>query len=217
VEWRLLSMLSEPELRSVLGAARRRTFARGETIFHEGDPGDALHLLAQGWVALRVTTPLGDTAMLAVLGPGDYFGEMAIVSPAPRNSTVVALAPVETMSLSREQLNELRKRYVAVDEVLLGALAGEVRRLSHQLLEAMYVPVDKRVPRRLLELAGLFDMGGHGPITVPLTQEDLAELAGTTRPSVNKVLKQAEQAGAVDLTRGRIIVKDRELLARRAR
>lgn len=217
MEWRPLSVLSDDERRSVLAAARRRRFARGETLFHEGDPGDTMHLLEKGRVALRVTTPLGDTATLTVLGPGDYFGELAIVSPAPRNSTVVALEAVETLSLHRDQINALRARHADIDRVLLEAVVGEVRRLSHQLLEALYVPADKRVLRRLVDLHRLYAADGPGPATIPLTQEDVAELAGTTRPTTNKVLRQAEDAGVLRISRGRVVVLDPAGLLQRAR
>ena len=217
MEWRLLSVLSDEERRNLLANARRRRFARGETLFHEGDPGDAMHLLEKGRVALRVTTPMGDTATLNVLGPGDYFGELAIVSPGARNSTVVALEPVETLSLHRDQLNALRDKHADVDRMLLDAVVGEVRRLSRQLLEALYVPTDKRVLRRLVDLCKLYGGDGPGPVTVPLTQEDIAELAGTTRPTVNKVLRQAEDGGIVEIGRGKVVVVKPAVLLQRAR
>jgi CRP-like cAMP-binding protein len=217
VEWPLLSVLDEDERRRVLALANRRRFAKGEPLFHEGDPGDTMHLIAKGHVALRVTTPLGDTATLLVLGPGDHFGEMALISPAPRNASAVALEPVETMTVHREQLEELRREHPGVDRLLMEGLIAEVRRLSHALLEALYVPVEKRVLRRLGDLLALYRDGAADTVTIPLTQEDLAELAGTTRPTANKVLKAVEEAGAVRIARGRIDVLNADELARRAR
>src|ERR671922_1063228 len=102
MEWPLLDGVPEEPRRRVLAAARLRRFARGEVIFHEGDPGDTLHLIARGRVAVRVTTPLGDTATLAVLGPGDFFGELALLSESPRTATVTALEKTETMALHRD-------------------------------------------------------------------------------------------------------------------
>jgi len=102
MDWPLLAVLDDDDRRRVLSLARRRRFAKGEPLFHEGDPGDTLHLIAKGHIALRVTTPLGDTATLLVLGPGDHFGEMAVISPAPRNASAVALEPVETMAIHRD-------------------------------------------------------------------------------------------------------------------
>ena len=221
MEWELLSSLDDAQRRAVLASARRRRFARNEVIFHEGDPGDSMHLIAKGHVAIRVATPLGDVATLLVLGPGDFFGEMAILSPAPRNSTVVTLDETETMTIHRDQFDELRARHPYVDTVLMDALIGEVRRLSQALLEALYVPADKRVLRRVAELASIFGGGrereASGPVVIPMTQEDIAQLAGTTRPTANKVLRGAEVAGLVDIGRARIEVKDGAGLARKAR
>lgn len=215
--WDLLAGLSEDESRSVLALTRRRRFSRGDFIFHEGDPGDTLHLLAKGRVGIRVTTPLGECATLLVLGPGDYFGEMALISPGPRNATAVAFEDVETLSIHRDQLDELRAREPGIDKFLLHAAIVEVRRLSHQLVEALYVPADKRVIRRLLDLVRLYRTEEEPVTTIPLTQEDLAQMAGTTRPTTNKVLRAAEDAGAVQIGRGRIEILDPAALARRAR
>lgn len=217
MEWGLLSTLSDDARRQVLGLARRRRFARGDFIFHEGDPGDTLHLVAKGRIGIRVTTPLGDCAMLLVLGAGDNFGEMALISPAPRNATALALEPAETLSIHRDELDELRAREPGVDKFLLDAAVAEVRRLSHQLLEALYVTADKRVLRRLLDLVEIYQTGSDTTTTIPLTQEELAQLAGTTRPTTNRVLRAAEATGTLQIGRGRIQVLDQADLLRRAR
>src|SRR5262245_31139218 len=107
MEWPILAELSEPERRELLTAARRRRFAKGEVIFHEGDPGDTLHLVSKGHIGIRVNTPLGDVAMVRVLRPGEFFGELAVVAPAPRNATACALDPAETLSLHRDDFQAL--------------------------------------------------------------------------------------------------------------
>jgi CRP-like cAMP-binding protein len=216
VDWPLLAALPEPERRDLLARARRRRFAKGEVLFHEGDPGDSMHLIAKGHLAVRVTTPLGDVATLLVLKRGDFVGEMAVVSPAPRNATVVALSEAETLSVNKEVLDELRAQHPAVDRVLIDALVTEVRRLSALLLEALYVPVDKRTWRRLLDLAAIYGPDTDGAV-IPLTQEDLAQLIGTTRPTLNKLLRSVEDAGVIRSGRGRLEILDHEALRRRAR
>lgn len=207
--WALLSSLGDAERQDVLAAAHRRRFARNEALFHEGDPGDSLHLIERGHVAVRVTTPQGDVATLRVIGPGDHVGELAMLSPAPRSATVVALDDVETRVLHRAAFDELRRRHEKVDQVMLDAVVTEVRRLAVQLQEAMYVPVGTRVLRRLLDLTVLYTEGDvDGPTTIPLTQDDLAGLAGTSRKTVNEVLGTAQEQGVVRLARGRIEVVD---------
>ena len=216
VEWPILDVLSDDERQSFLRACRRRRFARNEVIFHEGDPGDTLHLIARGHVAIRSTTPLGDVATLRVLEPGEFFGELAVVSPAARNASAISVDTVETLAVHRNEFDDLRQRHPRVDRLLVEALTTEIRRLSIQLLDALYVPVERRVWRRLSELARVFGDDGDEPI-VPLTQADLAQVVGTTRPTVNRLLREGEAAGVIRITRGRVQIVDAEALARRAR
>ena len=218
MKWELLSGLAESEVQSLLSIARRRRFARGEVVFHEHDPADTLHLIDKGRFAVRVSTPLGDTAILAVLGPGDMFGELALLGDgdARRTGTVAALEPGETRSVHRLDFERLRATHPETADVLISILAGQVRRLTRHLLEALYVPADKRVLRRLVELGDLY-AHPDGTTVVPLTQEDLACLAGTSRATVNRVLREEEARGTVRLARGRTTLLDREALARRGR
>lgn len=215
--WSLLASLDETDRRNVLAVARRRKFARGEVVFHEGDPGNTLHLVEKGHFAVRITTPLGDVATLRVHGPGGFFGELAVLSPAPRVATVVAIGKAETLSLSDSAIADLRAQSAAVDRVLMEVMIAEVRRLSAALVEALYVPVQKRVLRRLVDLAEMFDAGsGHG-VSIPITQEELAQMVGTTRPTANRILRSLEEAGVVAVARGRIEISDLDALARRCR
>ena len=214
-QWPILNVLSDDERRSLMRVARRRKFARNEVIFHEGDPGDTLHLVAQGHVAIRVTTPLGDVATVRVLRAGEFFGELAVVLPAPRNATAVAVDAAETLAVHRSEFEALRDRHPAMQHVLVDALVSEVRRLAVQLLDALYVPVEKRVWRRLAELAQVFSDGEN--VTIPLTQEELAQVVGTTRPTMNRLLREGEAAGIVQVSRRRVEVTDLAALSRRAR
>jgi CRP-like cAMP-binding protein len=218
MQWALLETLDLAEQQELLAVGRRRRFSRGEVIFHEGDPGDTLHLLHHGHVAVRVTTPMGEVATLRFLGPGDFFGEISVISSAPRNATVSAVDTVETLSLHRDRIHELRRRHPATDGLLLQAAVAEVGRLSHQLLDALYVSAPKRVLRRLLETADTFGRETQtSPVEIPITQDDLAGLAGTTRPTVNKVLADARKAGLLEVRRGCLIVVDAEGIARKSR
>ena len=218
MQWRLLSGLDEADRERVLGATRKRSYARREVLFHEGDPGDTLHLLVSGRVAVRVTTPQGDVATLAALGPGDAFGELALLRrSATRTATVVALEPVSTLTLHKDEFDTLSKQHPQVNRVLVGVLAARVERLSAHLVESLYLPADRRVLRRLLEVCRLYAEEPAGTrIVVPLTQEDLSGLAGTTRPTVNLVLRRLEEQGALALSRGKIEVLDLAVLRQAA-
>lgn len=216
MQFPLIDSLPPEGQRRILAAARRRRFAKGEVIFHEGDPGESLHLVAKGMVAIRITTPLGDVAIVRVIREGEFFGELALLSSGPRNATASALEPVETLSLRRDHLTELRAVAPATADVLLTALTIEVRRLAAALVEALYLPAETRMWRRLLELTELYARGAPTNL-VPLTQEELAQLAGITRPTANRALRKAEGAGALALARGRIEIMDIEWVKKRAR
>jgi CRP-like cAMP-binding protein len=214
MEWPLLASLDEAERDRVLRAARRRSYARGDVLVNEGDPSDSLHLVGSGRLAVRVSTPDGDNATINLLGPGDYFGELSLLEgrPSVRSATIVALEPAETLSLSAGEFRDLRARHRAADQLLLALMAQRIEDLSARLLEATYDGLERRVHRRLMQLAELYDDGGGGPVVVPLTQEHLAELVGGTRPSVNQVLQKLVAEGVVQLGRGRVTVLDRDRL-----
>ncbi len=217
VSWALLSEIPPEQARLVLAQARRRRFGRREVVFHEGDPGDTLHLIDSGHVAVRVTTPLGDAATLRVIGPGGHFGELAVVSPAPRNATIVALEPTETLALHRNEMNALRAKYPQVDRALLEAVVGAVRRMSQALLDALYVPVESRLLRRLAELAETYAADAKGEIIIPLTQDDLAGLVGATRPTVNQLLAKLVERDLLRISRGKVTLLDLQGLTARIR
>lgn len=220
MKWALLDGVPQDDVQQLLSIARRRKFSRGEVVFHEQDPADTLHLIDKGRFAVRVVTPLGDTAILAVLGPGEMFGELALLGDEEqrRSATVAALEAAETRSVHRIDFDRLRERNPGTSNVLVAILSGQMRRLSRHLVEALYVSADKRVLRRLVEVAAIYGDGEGGSGTVvPLTQEDLAGLAGTSRATVNRVLREEEARGTVKLGRGRTTVLDTETLTRRGR
>ena len=215
--WRLLAGVPEEEIQHLLSVARRRRFSRNEVVFHRDDPGDALHLIVKGCFAIRITTPLGDTVMMGLRGPGDHFGEMALVTEdRPRAATIVALEAAETFAVRKSEFDRLRNQYPGVNDVLVRLLAGEIRLLDERLLEALYLSADKRLLRRLCDLAEFYRRG-DGTIEVPLTQEQLAELAGTSRATVNRVLREEEDRGTLELGRRKTIVLDLPALAKRGR
>jgi CRP-like cAMP-binding protein len=213
MEWPLLAGIPDEDVRRLLAIARRRTFARGEVVFHRDDPADSLHLVVRGRFGARVLTPLGDGALVDVLGPGQSFGELALLGDDGRRSaTVEALEAGETRSVLRDEFASLQRANPGVKDVLLRLLAAQLRRSTDRLVEAHYVDAETRVRRRLVELAATYE-GGF----VPLRQEDIAALAGTSRATVNRVLREEEKRGAVALARGRTTVVDVDALERRCR
>jgi len=214
VEWALLEGLPPEDIRRVLAIARRRTFRKGEVVFHRDDLAESLHLIVKGRFAVRITTQLGETAMLDVLGPGEAFGELALLSPgAHRSATVESLDEGETLSVYRDDFALLQAEHPGVKDVLLRLLADQLTRASDRIVEAHYTDADTRVRRRLRDLA--LRQGGKGHPAISMTQEHLAEMAGTSRATVNRVLREEERRGTVALGRGRTTVLDLDDLSRR--
>ena len=214
MQWTLLAGL-EPRARDeFVGLGRPRDFRRHETVCHAGDPADALHLVEAGHLAVRVGLSSGATATLNILGPGDYFGELALLRPdRRRTATVVALEPSRTLAIAGSAFDALRARNPAVERALSVILADRVDTLSQRLVNTMYDSLDRRVLQRLLELSSSYGQDG-GTTTIPLSQTELADLVGATRPSVNQVLQRLASQHVIVLGRARIDIVDVEALAR---
>jgi CRP/FNR family cyclic AMP-dependent transcriptional regulator len=212
MQWALFDGLAPENVDRMLAAARRVRLSRGEILFHEGDRAESVYLIESGKVAARISTPDGALVTVAVLGPGSAVGELALLGDNERRTaTVQAVEPVVALALLRRDFAELRRQHPSVTEFLVTSLAATVRRLDAQLVEAFHVPAEARIRRRLHALAQVYDKGSR-VIEVDLTQEELAQLAGTTRPTLNRVLREEERRGTLQLRRGRIVILDRAQL-----
>jgi CRP/FNR family transcriptional regulator, cyclic AMP receptor protein len=197
----------------VLGRCVRRRFARRQVIFHHGSESDGMHLIRSGRVMIRISTPSGEEACLTVSGPGESVGEQSLlVDGGRRSASAIALEKVETLFLTRDAFASLRADDPVLDRVMVSVLTARVLRLTDQLVEALFVPASSRVLRRVADAAGLYGDG-----VIPLSQEDIASMAGCTRPTVNRTLRAAQDSGMVDLARRRIKVLDADGLRRLAR
>ena len=196
---RSLDDAGRAELQTVL---RTRRYAKGVVVFSEGDFGDALHVVAAGALLVERLTDQGDTVAVAVLGPGAVVGEQALIGEDRRGATVRALTEASTRSLARPVFQELRELHRQFDWFLVRMLDLRNREMYDLLLEARHHPAERRVRRCLVEVAA------HFGDEIPLKQETIAALAGTTRPTANAVLRDIEACGVIELRRGRILVVD---------
>lgn len=212
----LLASVPEPERSRVLAASRPCTYHRGDILFEQGDPADGLHVVESGRLAVRVTTETGDSVTLEIIGPGAVVGELSLVRPGHlRTATVVALAESTTRVLTLEAFDALCREHPMVVTAAAALLADRVERLTGQLVEALSVNVDRRVARRIWTLAAMH--GGAVPGTaLPVTQQEMADLAGAARPTVNQSLKRLESQGAIALYRGGVRIVDVDVLRKRA-
>lgn len=190
-----------------------RGWVPGGVVFHQGDPGDALYVIQEGVAAVEAGSPDGGVVTLALLGPGDCFGELAFLGdPQARSATVRAVSALRAVVLSGAEVERLRRERRDVDRFLLGVLAAQVRRLSRLVVDAHHSTAETRIVNRLGEAARLFDEPGK-PLVVRLTQEQLASMSGATRPTTNRVLRRLEADGIVHLRQGAIEIRDPDRLA----
>lgn len=218
MQWPLLASLDEDEQRAVLAAARSRAFGKGEVVFHEGDRSDSVHLVDAGHLAVVVSTPDGDLATLNVLGPGDWFGELSLMrdqAPMPRSATIVSLDASQTLVLTHSAFHRLCESHPRIERLVGSLMAARIRKLSNDLLQARYVDLERRLYGVLLDLADVFGGRSASP-TIPLTQDQLADMVGGTRPSVNQILQRLALEGVVQVGRGKVTLLDQEALARKA-
>jgi len=201
----LFAAVPDRELRLV---GQRRTYARGEVVFRQGDAGDVLHHVVSGRFASQVVTPSGDVATLAVHNPGQVFGLLAALRPdLRRTANVVALEPAETVVVTAAAFASLRRSYPAVALACEELLVDLLQATSDRLVEALYLPAHQRVRARLRALAELYRTEPDATTaTISLSQDHIADLAGTTRETVNRVLHGEVERGSVRLARRQITV-----------
>jgi CRP-like cAMP-binding protein len=210
------------DLRDVARHLRRRRFRRGEVIFHQGDPGDALHIVASGSVKIVLPSAEGEEAIIATVHAGDFFGELALLDGAPRSATAAAVEVTETLSLPRETFLEEIGRSASLRDVLLRSLAGELRRLTGHVEELHFLDLAGRLASRLLSLAREAEPGPQptpqgtleATLDWPFTQSDLAAMIGATRQSVNRLLSDLVERGLIRIDRDTLVITDLERLER---
>src|SRR5688572_7764072 len=181
----LFSELPPSRLAELAQMVRRRTYHRGETIFHKGDPGDSLYLITDGQVKIVLPSDTGEEMTLGVLETGDMFGELALFDGRPRSATMVAVENTEVLLLYRDGFVG---RNPEVATALLGVLSRRLRATNEWIEDAIFLDVPGRLAKRLLDLADRHGkQTGRGvEIDLKLTQQDLAAMVGATRESVNK-------------------------------
>jgi CRP/FNR family transcriptional regulator, cyclic AMP receptor protein len=203
-------------LRSTMHAVRLR---RGEVLFREGDAGDELYVVIDGKVKMGRTSSDGRENLLSVLGPGQMFGELSLFDPGPRSSTVTAVTDADLLALGQDQLLSWLTGRPEVARGLLLQLASRLRGLNDQVADLVFSDVPGRVAKALLDLARRFGKPSDGSVHVhhDLTQEELAQLVGASRETVNKALADFVHRGWIRLEQRAVVILDVDRLTNRAR
>jgi CRP-like cAMP-binding protein len=215
----LFSGLDEDAAAALETSMATSSLKRGDVLFNEGDDGSQLYVVTDGKVKLGRTSADGRENLLAILGPGQMFGELSFFDPGPRSATATAVTDVELKSLSHEALSPVLADHSDVALALLHQLAGRLRRTNEVVGDLVFSDVPGRVAKALLDLAGRFgrqaDDGVH--VNHDLTQEELAQLVGASRETVNKALADFASRGWMRLEPRSVVILDPERLQRRAR
>jgi CRP-like cAMP-binding protein len=193
-------------------------YRRGEVIFHEGDPGDSLHLILSGRVKIGRLSLTGDEAIVTFLGPGETFGELVLLDGAPRSATATAIEPTETLTLGRTAFASLVDGGRSFRCALLEGIAAHHRRLTDQLAEAHFLDLAGRLAHQLVRLASDAAPGQQHEVRRGrlYTQTELAAMIGGTRPRVNRLVGEFVDLGLIRVEPDDLVVVDTEALARRA-
>ena len=222
----LFRLLPDDDLDTLASACRIRRFRRGEVIFHQGDPGDALHVILAGRVKISSPSDSGVEAILTTLRPGEFFGALALIDGEPRSATATAVEPSETMVLPRERFRQLVNERVEVRDIVFAELARELRRLTNHVEELHFLDIAGRLASLLVRMAeeqaaATAEAGEPSPTELrldgPITQGELAAMVGSTRQSVNKLLGYFTDDGLIRVDRDSIVVLDLPGLQRTAR
>jgi len=215
----LFAALDDEAQQALLGQMNSSRLERGDILFREGDQGDTLYVIGEGKVKLGRTSADGRENLIAILGPGEMFGELSLFDPGPRTMTATAVAETQLMGLGNESLTMLLTGRPEVAKALLAALAARLRRTNEHLADLVFTDVPGRVAKALLDLANRFGRPVEDGIMVAhdLTQEELAQLVGASRETVNKALADFATRGWLKLEARAVLLLDVDRLKRRAR
>lgn len=205
----LFAELSPAQAEKLAALLRRRRYRAGEPVFREGDPGTALYVVETGEVKIVLGGGSeGKEVVLSLLGPGEFFGELALLDGEPRSADAVTTHPAELLVLPREDFLRFLREVPAVAVNMLSALSRRFRRTDRLVHDAAFSDVRTRVTRLLVELAETRGRPGPGGVVIGprLTQGDLANMVGATRESINKCLRAYTAQGLVRHERGRLVL-----------
>ena len=215
----LFSALDDESAATLRASMTMVKVPKGNTLFKEGDTGDRLFVVVEGKLKLGTSSIDGRENLLSILGPGDMFGELSLFDPGPRTATATAVTDARVLALAHDQVFGLVTQHPQVSLELLARLAQRLRRTNEVLADLVFSDVPGRVAKALMDLGSRFgvqkDDGLH--VNHDLTQEELAQLVGASRETVNKALADFAARSWVRLEPRAVVVLDYERLSKRGK
>jgi len=199
---------------------QHRRFDREQIIFHKNDPGSTLYIIISGKVKILLPSAEGENVIVALLSTGEFFGELSLFDGAPRSATAVAAESTEILTLDKDDFNRYILENPRAAIVILSELSLRLRRTDELLSDAAFCNLATRLAKRLTDLASRY--GQPGPqgavrINLRLKQQDLADMSGATRESVNKVLKAFKEQRLIHWSKGIITLMEPGTMRHKAR
>ena len=188
----LFAELDDRELAAIAGVAKTRRYAKDDVIFHADEMGDVFCVIREGKVKITMISPEGKEIILTMMGPGEFFGEMALLDDAPRSATVVALEPLEVVTIWRTDFLQILQDNFSITRKLLSELSKRVRRMSLRIESLATMDVYGRLARFFLDLAqqqGKVLDNGYVAVTRP-THQAIANMIGTSRETVSRLIHE---------------------------
>jgi CRP/FNR family transcriptional regulator, cyclic AMP receptor protein len=215
----LFEALSEEDASALRAGIINVHLNRGDRLFSEGDAGDKLYIILEGKIKLTKAAPDGRENLVSVHGPGEMFGELSLFDPIPRTSSATAVTSARLAGLAHDDLHSFLSSRPEVAMHLLQALAQRLRRINDVKADLVFTDVPGRVAKALLDLADRFGVMTPEGVQVnhDLTQEELAQLVGASRETVNKALADFTARGWIQLAAKSVLVTDADRLRKRAR
>lgn len=209
----LLANLPEENVRALAVLGHVRTYPAGAVVFQEGDPGDCLYITLEGSVRISILSPSGEELTLALLWPGEWFGELSLLDGRPRSANAIALQTTKTLVVTRDNFTNWLSERPQAALYLLKALSLRLRTTDESIGDLVFLDLAHRLAKRLLNLAAAWledqDKSHHPENAwLSITQDELASMLGVSRESVNKQLNQFSHRGWIEPGRGSMLVKD---------
>lgn len=204
----LFSDFTAKQLEALSAVARKKSLERREELFHKGDHGGEVYVVANGKLKVLTTSADGDDVVFSILGPGEVFGEVALLGAIPRTATVTAIEDCRLLAIDRREFMSFLRAHPEVSIKLLSVLATRLKRVSELVEDTLFLNLPLRLAKKLLSLSRAYGEGVADGIRIDLklSQEEWGDLVGTTRESINKQMRKWSDAGIVRIDDGYVVI-----------
>jgi len=202
----LFAGFSEDQLKMLVAAVNRRNVPRGTIVIVEGDPTDSLYLIISGRLKVMMSDAEGKEVILAMLGPGEFFGEMGLIDDSPRSATVMTVEPCELITLAKKDFKKFLAEHFDMTMTVMRGLVRRLREADRKIGSLALLDVYGRVARLLIDMSE--SVNGQKVVTRKLAKQDIAKMIGASREMVSRVMKDLQLSGYIEARGNTIVIRD---------